>query len=80
MRDRPTGVSEAALILALADGWAIETQSVEYLPVGAGSYHWSAVDRHGTAWFVKADDLGVEATGRDDTFDRLGRSLSTALA
>ena len=79
MRDRPTGLSESALIRALADGWAVAARSARYLPVGAGSYHWSAVDRHGTAWFVKVDDLGVEATGRDDAFGRLGRSLGTAL-
>ncbi|MCX5269464.1 hypothetical protein [Streptomyces sp. NBC_00199] len=52
-------MSETALVRALADSWVIEAQWVEDLPVGAGSYHWSAVDRHGTAWFVKADDLGV---------------------
>ncbi|MER5428574.1 phosphotransferase [Streptomyces sp. NPDC002588] len=80
MRDRPTGLSETAPVRALADGWAVEARSVEYLPVGAGSHHWSAVDRHGTAWFVKADDLGAEVGGRDDAFGRLGRSLSTALA
>lgn len=65
---------------ALTDGWGIETHSVEYLPVGAGSYHWSVADRRGTAWFVKVDDLGVEDTGCDDAFDRLGRSFAAALA
>ncbi|MEU6251151.1 hypothetical protein [Streptomyces sp. NPDC047043] len=73
-------MSESVLIRALADGWAIEARSARYLPVGAGSYQWSVVDRQGTAWFVKVDDLGFEATGRDDAFGRLCRALGTALA
>ncbi|WP_285702754.1 phosphotransferase [Microtetraspora sp. NBRC 16547] len=67
-------------MVALAEGWDIEPHSVEYLPVGAGSYHWSVVDRRGTAWFVKVDDLGVEVAERDDAFNRLGRSYGAALA
>ncbi len=80
MRDRPAGLAEAELTTALTEGWGIEPQSVEYLPVGAGSYHWSVVDQRGTAWFVKVDDLGVEDVGRDGAFDRLGQSLGAALA
>ncbi|WP_280839002.1 hypothetical protein [Micromonospora sp. A200] len=80
MRDRPAGLTEAELIAALTGGWGIEVDSAGYLPVGAGSYHWSTVDRRGTAWFVKVDDLGFDAAGRDETFDRLGRSYGSALA
>lgn len=80
MRDRPAGLTEADLIAALAGGWGIEVDSAGYLPVGAGSYHWSMVDRRGTAWFVKVDDLGFDAAGRDEMFDRLGRSYGSALA
>ncbi|MFF3440037.1 phosphotransferase [Streptosporangium sp. NPDC002721] len=80
MRDRPAGLAEAELIAALAEGWGVEARSAEYLPVGAGGYHWSVADRRGTAWFVKVNDLGVEDAGRDDAFDRLGRSFGTALA
>lgn len=80
MRDRPAGLAEAELMMALTEGWGIEPRSVEYLPVGAGSYHWSVVDQHGTAWFVKVDDLGVEDVARDGAFDRLGQSFGAALA
>ncbi|GAA4596335.1 hypothetical protein GCM10023194_68250 [Planotetraspora phitsanulokensis] len=80
MRDRPAGLAEAELMVALTEGWGIEPHSVEYLPVGAGSYHWSVLDRRGTASFVKVDDLGVDVAGRDEAFDRLGRSFATALA
>ncbi|MQA26626.1 MAG: phosphotransferase, partial [Micromonosporaceae bacterium] len=40
MRDKPEGVEDAELGSALADGWGVEVQSMTYLPVGAGSYHW----------------------------------------
>ncbi|GAA0400611.1 hypothetical protein Acor_39470 [Acrocarpospora corrugata] len=80
MRDRPADLTEPELIVALTEGWGIEAHSVEYLPVGAGSYHWSVIDQHGTAWFVKIDDLGVEAARRDDAFNGLARSCATALA
>jgi phosphotransferase family enzyme len=80
MRDKPAGLAETELMAALTEGWGIEPHSVGYLPVGAGSYHWSVVDQRGTAWFVKVDDLGVEDAGRDDAFDRLGRSFGAALA
>ncbi|WP_211590358.1 phosphotransferase [Microbispora sp. H11081] len=80
MRDKPAGLAEAQLMVALTEGWGVEPHSVEYLPVGAGSYHWSVVDRRGTAWFVKVADLGVEDAGRDAAFDLLGRSFGAALA
>ncbi|MFD1930781.1 MULTISPECIES: phosphotransferase [Nonomuraea] len=80
MRDRPAGLAEVELFAALAEGWGIEVRSAEYLPVGAGSYHWSVADQRGTAWFVKIDDLGVEDSGREEEFDRLGRSYGAALA
>jgi hypothetical protein len=80
MRERPAGLDDAEVITALAAGWTIDVERTDYLPVGAGSYHWSMVDRDGTAWFVKVDDLGVEDGERDDAYDRLTRSLGTALA
>ncbi|MEU6429460.1 phosphotransferase [Microbispora sp. NPDC046973] len=80
MRDRPAGLAKAALTVALTEGWGIEPHAVEYLPVGAGSYHWSVLDQRGTAWFLKVDDLGVEDAGRDGAFERLGRSFGAALA
>ncbi|MEV6814474.1 phosphotransferase [Micromonospora sp. NPDC051296] len=80
MRERPAGLRESELIAALTEVWGVEVRSAEYLPVGAGSYHWSVVDQRGTARFVKVDDLGVEDAGRDEAFDRLGGSFATALA
>lgn len=80
MRDRPTGLDEAELFTALLDGWAMPVESSAYLPVGAGSYHWSVLDRNGVDWFVKVDDLGTGQTGPAELFDDLRRSFTTALA
>jgi phosphotransferase family enzyme len=78
MRDKPTAVDDGQVVEALAEGWAIEVIRAEYLPVGAGSYHWSVSDRNST-WFVKVDDLGVDEAVRDEVFSSLRRSFETAL-
>ncbi len=57
MRDRPEEVTERELRLALADGWGIRAESLEYRPVGGGSYHWVAAG----SWFVTVDDLDQKA-------------------
>ena len=80
MRDRPTGLDEDRLIAALFAGWGMRVESAEYLPVGAGSYHWSVADRNGAIWFVKVDDLGVEEATRRGVFNGLRQSLTTALS
>lgn len=80
MKDRPAGIDESDLAAALGAGWRLAVRSWAYLPVGFGSYHWSAVEGNGTAWFVKVDDLGDDGPGREEEFDRLRRSLETALA
>lgn len=80
MRDRPEGVDDAELVSALADGWRLGIRSVAYLPVGAGSYHWSVVDDQGQAWFVTVNDLGVQEETRESAFAGLGRAFNTAFA
>ncbi|WP_232344297.1 phosphotransferase [Actinoplanes awajinensis] len=65
-------MDERDLTPALLDGWGITAGELEYLPVGAGSYHWAA-----GPWFVKVDDLGVDAPSR--VFEDLRRSLTVAL-
>ncbi|MBO4210851.1 hypothetical protein GSF22_33400, partial [Micromonospora echinofusca] len=66
MKDRPVGLAESDLFTALDVGWGIRAGSAEYLPVGAGGYHWSVVDGAGAAWFVTVHDLGADdETGCD---------------
>jgi hypothetical protein len=80
MRDKPTGLDEDQLISALFEGWGMRVESAEYLPVGAGSYHWSVADRNGIVWFVKVDDLRVGESTPLDVFYGLRQSLTTALS
>lgn len=70
MKDRPDGVADADLVAALRDGWGFVAESTAYLPVGAGSYHWSATDEAGVTRFVTVDPYS----------DALRRALDTALA
>ncbi|MFI7539721.1 phosphotransferase enzyme family protein [Actinoplanes sp. NPDC049599] len=75
MQDRPTDLAEPELIAACRAGWGLEVVDVAYLPVGAGSYHWSVTGRDGAVWFVKVDEVGREAG-----FEAFRRSFETALA
>ncbi len=79
MRDRPESLAESELRAALRAGWCIRADALAHLPVGFGSHHWSATDQRGSRWFVKVDDLGFVADGREEEFGRLSRSQETAL-
>jgi spectinomycin phosphotransferase len=70
-----------AMVGRLADQWGIAVESAEYLPVGAGSYHWSIADTEDKRSFVTVDDLDrkpwLGATS-DAVFHGLGRAFDTA--
>src|SRR5690349_1815498 len=68
VRERPEGLSDDDLIRGLAEGWKLPARTIEFLPVGAGGYHW-AVDRR---WFVTIDVRTDQLT--------LNRALGTAVA
>jgi spectinomycin phosphotransferase len=56
---------------------------MEYVPAGAGSYHWKLTDDGGRSHFVTVDDLDSKdwfGHVRESVFDGLGRALSTAAA
>jgi spectinomycin phosphotransferase len=58
VRDRPEGITERAVARALADGWGLTGWTLEYAPVGGGSYHWLAAGgAPGERRFVTVDDL-----------------------
>jgi spectinomycin phosphotransferase len=82
VRDKPAGVSETSIIEALAAAWGIEARTLEYVPIGAGSYHWRAREGTGQAWWVTADDLswsGVSTrTDPDGIFDDLRAGFTAA--
>lgn len=45
------------MVELLRGRWGIAVQSLEYAPVGFGSYHWIVIDTGGSRWFVTADHL-----------------------
>jgi spectinomycin phosphotransferase len=84
VKDRPEGVTERELRLALEQGWDLRPDQLRYAPVGAGSYHWTvrgAARAHGDRWFLTIDDLdGKPWLGdtREGVYAGLGAALDTA--
>jgi spectinomycin phosphotransferase len=63
--------------------WGLRDLKLDYLPVGFGSHHWSAVDARGARRFVTVDDLeaGFQAgPDTDSAFSALDRAFRTAAA
>ena len=83
MNTLPEEFDVNAMIRGLAEHWGIAVESAEYLPVGAGSYHWSITDTAGKRSFVTVDDLDRKpwlGETRDAVFHGLGRAFDTAVA
>ena len=79
----PEELEKSALIDFLADGWDFDVETVDYAPVGGGSYHWVVEDLEGRRNFVTADDLDQKpwlGDTRDSAFDGLRRAFDTAVA
>jgi spectinomycin phosphotransferase len=56
---------------------------MQYVPEGAGSYHWKLTDEDGRLHFVTVDDLDAKdwfGHVRETVFDGLRRALNTAAA
>jgi spectinomycin phosphotransferase len=78
VRALPEGFEVDALIDSLSEGWGIEVATIEYAPLGGGSYHWVADDL-----FVTVDDLDRKpwlGDTRDAAFEGLRRAFDTAVA
>jgi spectinomycin phosphotransferase len=83
MRALPEGFETRALIDVLADGWDLDVETIEYAPVGFGSYHWVATDIWGMRRFVTVDDLDLKpwlGDTRQSVFDGLTRAFDSAVA
>jgi spectinomycin phosphotransferase len=83
VRDLPEGFDARAIPEALADGWGFVVSTIDYNPVGFGSYHWTVADAAGRRAFVTVDDLDQKpwlGDSRDDAFAGLARSFDTAVA
>ena len=70
------------LHVALRNGWGLAVRSLEYAPLGFGSYHWIASGEGGTRRFITVDDLTMKRLpgGRGDAYTALGRAFRSALA
>ena len=82
MNTLPEEFDVDAMVGRLAEQWGIAVESAEYLPVGAGSYHWSIADVRGKRSFVTVDDLDRKpwlGDTRDAVFRGLGRAFATAV-
>jgi spectinomycin phosphotransferase len=80
VKDRPAGLTDADLRIALDQGWDLRPDQLSYAPVGAGSYHWLA-HADGERWFVAVDDLDGKrwlGSTRADVYAGLGAALDTA--
>jgi spectinomycin phosphotransferase len=78
LKSRPEGVTDPAVAAALADGWGLPAGQLQYAPVGAGSYHWSA-----GRYFVTVDDLDVKpwlGSSRDEVLTGLRSAMEAARA
>ena len=83
MRALPEDVETSEVLGTLAGHWGFDAVSVEYAPVGGGSYHWVVVDRDGTRAFVTVDDLDWKhwlGDTRESAFDGLRSAFNTAAA
>lgn len=83
MNDLPDELDPDRIPAALADGWSFDVASIEYAPVGFGSYHWIAAEADGTRRFVTVDDLDRKpwfGNDRDTAFEGLTRAFGTAVA
>jgi spectinomycin phosphotransferase len=83
VKARPAGLEDEVVVEALRRGWGLEASVVEYLAVGAGSYHWTVADAAESRGFVTVDHLGQKTWlggTRDASFDGLRRAFDTAVA
>lgn len=83
MRALPAELDDRDIATSLRDDWKIETASLEYAPIGGGSYHWIVTGQDGTRFFATADDLDRKpwlGTTRDSAFSGLRQAFDAAAA
>jgi hypothetical protein len=79
----PRDLDRSELKHALRDRWGLRDPQLEYLAVGFGSHHWSAIDSGGTRRFVTVDDLEADfhaAPDADSAFAALDVAFRVAAA
>jgi len=79
----PRDVDTTDVARLLERHWGLRELTLEYAPVGFGSYHWRCVDGDGSRYFVSADDLRAAHHGSataDAVAATLDRAFRTAVA
>jgi hypothetical protein len=79
----PRDLDRSRLEQVLEDRWGLRDPRLDYLAVGFGSHHWSAIDSRGTRRFVTVDDLEADfraVPDADSAFAALDRAFRTAAA
>lgn len=75
----PEELTDETLGATLGRAWRMIVDSLDYLPVGWGSHHWSAVEATGRRWFVTVDDLTLRRHSDHEPLRAAYRRLETAL-
>jgi spectinomycin phosphotransferase len=57
MYEPPTFVTDAEVLRGVSEGWRVDVDSVEYLPVGFGAHHWVARQALTPRLFITLDAL-----------------------
>ena len=81
MLTEPRDLDRSELRQVLERHWSLRDPQLDYLAVGFGSHHWSAVASDGTRSFVTVDDLEADfraTPGTDQAFAALDRAFRTA--
>ncbi len=81
MLTEPRDLDRSELEQVLERHWGLRDPQLDYLAVGFGSHHWSAVDSGDTRSFVTVDDLAADfrtTPGTDFAFAALDRAFRTA--
>ena len=74
----PDDLNDAAVAVAVADGWGIRVQDRCVPTRGAGGYHWKVSDATGRSLFVTADDLDTKDWFGDDR-NAIAQGLTAAV-
>jgi spectinomycin phosphotransferase len=84
MQDEPADLTAAQVAETLRHLWRIEVQTIEYAPVGFGSYHWRIQDTGGQRFFVTGDRLAamgvLDGANREANAAALNAAYSAAAA
>ena len=60
MRGRPEHFDVQDVTDLVAEHWRVHVEDLDYLPEGAGAYHWVMRTADGRRWLLTCDDLDIK--------------------